>query len=170
MMEHDLVVDDAKGGGGDIFIVSSAYGSQGDIGPLLALARTLHRRVVQADFTTTADGDGDSTGYTIDKQSDGDDDGDDPEVVFVGNGYFREEVEASGLRFAQVGTREGYEDLLANSQRRKDKRALVRYWLSHLEEHYETLDRLVRGRRRAVVVAHPLVRYFPAPSPPPHQR
>lgn len=28
----------------DLIVVSSAYGSQGDVGPLLALARTLHPR------------------------------------------------------------------------------------------------------------------------------
>lgn len=121
--------------GGDIIIVSSAYGSQGDVGPLLALARTLRRR---------ADADAAARPVTT--------------VVFVGNGYFREEVEASGLHFVGVGSKEGYEDLLANSQKRRDKRALVRYWLSHLEAHYAALEGLVRGRRRAVVVAHPLVR------------
>lgn len=76
----------------------------------------------------------------------------------VGNGHFRAEVEASGLRFVGVGTKEAYEDLLANSHKRKDKRALVRYWLSHLDEHYAALEELVAGRRRVVIVAHPLVR------------
>jgi|AntAceMinimDraft_1070359.scaffolds.fasta_scaffold20715_1 UDP:flavonoid glycosyltransferase YjiC (YdhE family) len=111
----------------DIIVVSSAYGSQGDVGPLLALARALQEQ--QRCL-----------------------------VVFVGNEYFRRDVEAiRGLRFVGVGTKESYEDLLANSQKRTDKRALVRYWLSHLEEHYAVLEALASGRRRVVVVAHPLV-------------
>jgi hypothetical protein len=80
------------------------------------------------------------------------------QLVPLQHEYFRAEVEASGLGFVGVGTKEAYEDLLANSAKRKDKRALVSYWLSHLKEHYAALQGLCSGRRRAVIVAHPLVR------------
>ena len=128
--KHSCVFEHLKGDD-DVVVVSSAYGSQGDVGPLVALARALQRRRVASV------------------------------VAFVGNGFFRADVEnprTPELRFVEVGTKRGYEDLLVNSHKRKDKRALVRYWLSHLEEHYAALRELLRGRRRVVVVAHPLVR------------
>ena len=69
-------------------------------------------------------------------------------VAFVTNPFYRAEVEASpGLTFAGVGSAEAHARLLADSDARRDKRALVRHWLSHLDEHRETLLRLARARR-----------------------
>ena len=115
---------------GALVIVSSAYGSQGDVAPLLALAREVRRRAPAG-----------------------------ARVAFVTNPFYRAEVEASpGLTFAGVGSAEAHARLLADSDARRDKRALVRHWLSHLDEHRETLLRLVRapGVTDVVLVAHPL--------------
>ena len=65
---------------GDIIIVSSAYGSQGDVGPLLALARTLHRhrRTSCSEDTTFT---GDEPPITVNNEN--------VAVVFVANGRGR---------------------------------------------------------------------------------
>lgn len=59
----------------DIIVVSSTYGSQGDVGPLLALARTLHRRQQQQQRVTTNAATTEITETTLPVA-----------VVFVGNG------------------------------------------------------------------------------------
>lgn len=118
---------------GALVIVSSAYGSQGDVAPLLALAREVRRRAPEGT-----------------------------RVAFLTNPWYRAEVEASpGLTFAGVGSAEAYARLLADSDARRDRRALVRHWLSHLDEHREALLRLVHAPgeeevKEVVLVCHPL--------------
>ena len=121
-------------------VVTSAYGSEGDILPMLALAREC--RLAAPSRTR---------------------------VVFLSNPRFeppearRDRGLLGSLEFVGVGSREAYDAMLADSRdaRRRDRRALARFWVSHLEEHFEALRALVdeQGAPDAfstTVVAHPL--------------
>jgi hypothetical protein len=125
----------------DMVVVTSAYGSEGDILPLLALARAC-RDAAPAETR----------------------------VVFVSNPKF-EPPEArpfrdrtpGSLEFVGVGSRQAYDAMLADSRdaRRKDKSALARFWVSHLDEHFSKLRTLTTSSDEAkekttVVVTHPL--------------
>ena len=136
----------SSSGAPDAIVVTSAYGSRGDFAPLLAIARACR---AAAPATTR--------------------------VAFLSNPHYAAEVEATapGVAFAGVGSARAHAELLADASRRRDPRALARYWLSHLDEHIDVLLRELEGAARAVVVAHPLVRsrYIkkntPLTSPPP---
>ena len=125
----------------DMVVVTSAYGSEGDILPLLALARAC-RDAAPAETR----------------------------VVFVSNPKF-EPPEArpfrdrtpGSLEFVGVGSRQAYDAMLADSRdaRRKDKSALARFWVSHLDEHFSKLRTLTTSSDEAnekttVVVTHAL--------------
>ena len=117
----------------DMVVVTSAYGSEGDVGPLLALARET-RRLAPSETR----------------------------VVFVSNPRFAppearpKKDDSACLEFVGVGTSEAYDFMLANSSSRADKRALPKFWLAHLGEHFQALASLADQARRVVVVAHPL--------------
>ena len=121
----------SSSGAPDAIVVTSAYGSRGDFAPLLAIARACR---AAAPATTR--------------------------VAFLSNPHYAAEVEATapGVAFAGVGSARAHAELLADASRRRDPRALARYWLSHLDEHVDVLLRELEGAARAVVVAHPLVR------------
>lgn len=122
----------------DMVVVTSAYGSEGDILPLLALARAC-RDAAPAETR----------------------------VLFVSNPKF-EPPEArpssdrrpGSLEFVGVGSRQAYDAMLADSRdaRRKDKSALARFWVSHLDEHFSKLRTLSdeAKEKTTVVVTHPL--------------
>ena len=121
----------------DLVVVTSAYGSEGDILPLLALARECR---LAAPARTR--------------------------VVFVSNPRFeppeaRRDRRPGSLEFVGVGSREAYDAMLADSRdpRRRDRRALARFWVSHLDEHFDALRALSAQCARdgkTVVVAHTL--------------
>ena len=133
----------------DLVVVTSAFGSEGDIGPMLALARET-RRV--APVTTR--------------------------VVFVSNPKFTppeakplrpetpdespETHDEKCLEFIGVGKKEAYDAMLSDSATRTDKRVLPHYWLSHLDEHFAALRTLIvpaicdSSNKKVVLVAHPL--------------
>ena len=121
----------------DLVVVTSAYGSEGDILPLLALARECR---LAAPARTR--------------------------VVFVSNPRFeppeaRRDRRPGSLEFVGVGSREAYDAMLADSRdpRRRDRRALARFWVSHLDEHFDALRALSAPCARdgkTVVVAHTL--------------
>jgi hypothetical protein len=121
----------------DLVVVTSAYGSEGDILPLLALARECR---LAAPARTR--------------------------VVFVSNPRFeppeaRRDRRLGSLEFVGVGSREAYDTMLADSRepRRRDRRALARFWVSHLDEHFDALRALSAPCARdgkTVVVAHTL--------------
>ena len=124
-------------GAPDLVVVTSAYGSEGDILPLLALARECR---LAAPARTR--------------------------VVFVSNPRFeppeaRRDRRPGSLEFVGVGSREAYDAMLADSRdpRRRDRRALARFWVSHLDEHFDALRALSAQCARdekTVVVAHTL--------------
>ena len=117
-------------------VVTSAYGSEGDILPMLALARECR---LAAPASTR--------------------------VVFLSNPRFeppeaRLDRRPGSLEFVGVGSREAYDAMLADSRdaRRRTRRALARFWVSHLEEHFRELRVLTDGvvDKTVVVVTHPL--------------
>ena len=113
----------------DIVVVTSAYGSEGDILPLLALARACQDAAPA-----------------------------ETRVVFVSNPKF-EPPEArpfrdrtpGSLEFVGVVSRQAYDAMLADSRdaRRKDKSALARFWVSHLDEHFSKLRTLTTSSDEA---------------------
>ena len=127
----------------DLVVVTSAFGSDGDVGPMLALARET-RRV--APSTTR--------------------------VIFVSNPKFEppeahpfgdHDKDEPRLEFIGVGTEREYEELLNNSEKRRNKLTLPHFWMGHLQEHFRVLKTVtgydvpsVSRKEKVVAVTHPL--------------
>lgn len=64
----------------------------------------------------------------------------------------------NGVRFVGVGSAEAYDEMIKRNATRRGVRRLVRYWLSHLDEHTGKLIELCRENEEedVVVLAHTL--------------
>ena len=111
-------------------VVSACYGSVGDVAPCLWMAN-----VIGAAF------------------------GGELDVACATNPYFQSELR-DDVRFVAVGDEREYEEMLCRSTREmshaRDGRRVVRWWLSHLDEHFDALTKLVEGADRTIILAHTL--------------
>ena len=111
-------------------VVSACYGSVGDVAPCLWMAN-----VIGAAF------------------------GGELDVACATNPYFQSELR-DDVRFVAVGDEREYEEMLCRStgemSHARDGRRVVRWWLSHLDEHFDALTKLVEGADRTIILAHTL--------------
>ena len=109
-----------------VIVFTSAYGSRGDIAPVLRCAEAYASRARAR--------------------------GSNARVCAVSNAKYADDV--TKCAFASIGKAEEYDGFMMPNAKRG--RALVEYWLSHLREHWEVVLGVIGDAKRAVVVGHAL--------------
>ena len=130
-------------------IVSAAYGTFGDLAPLLAIAEALQqqghtvrpRSMLRAVVAVKS-----SLACSVPPR----------QVVFVCDAFYVQKVEAMGIPALGVGDADAYAKMLADAEARwRSPLALIHDWMSRLKPHYQLLERaLSASPKDTVLVGH----------------